>query len=162
ERGLTRLEIEAVKARGVSQLFEQLQETLGRVLPPDLSAEAVRTQEAWEQELAKEAENHTEVLVSTLDPYQSQIEHHFSVEGQRRFRGLMALFLKSVTWVRYAGSSLRDRVPFLPRPAQAKIETPTTWDVHAFTRECSRVAGERVLDKRGTSLVNRLLIEADQ
>jgi 50S ribosome-binding GTPase len=161
ENGLSRLEIEAVKARGVSQLFDHMQQALGHVRPPDLTAEAEKTRAAWEALLENEAGEHTEVLVGTLDPYQSEIEHHFSVEGQHRFHGLMALYLKAVTRVRYAGNALRDRVPFLPKISQG-VETPTSWDVGAFTRECSRVASERVLDRRGTAFVNRLLVEADQ
>jgi energy-coupling factor transporter ATP-binding protein EcfA2 len=161
ERGLTRLEIEAIKAQGVSQSLHQLRAELERVMPPDLAQPAARTESAWERILAEEAANHTEVLVGTLDPHQSEIEHHFSVEGQRRFHGLMAWYLRTVTSVRYAGNSLRDRIPFLPRPAAA-IETPSTWNLATFTRECSRAAGERVLDRRNTALVNRLLVEADQ
>jgi hypothetical protein len=161
EHGLTRLEIDAIKAQGVSQLLHSLRDGLERVMPPDLSLPALRTQSAWERTLAEEAANHTEVLVGTLDPHQAEIEHHFSVEGQRRFHGLMAWYLRTVTSVRYAGNSLRDRIPFLPRPAAA-VETPTTWNLATFTRECSRAAGERVLDRRNNALVNRLLVEADQ
>jgi hypothetical protein len=83
------------------------------------------------------------------------------VESQRRFRGLMATYFRVVTSVRYAGSTLRDRLPFLPRPAQA-VQTPTSWDLAEFTRACTSAAGERQLDARGRALANRLQVEADR
>src|SRR5262249_36143435 len=92
---------------------------------------------------------------------QREIEHHFTVESQRRFRGLMASYLQLFTRVKYAGNSLRDRIPFLPRPVQ-EVKTPSTWDLSAFTKACSKVAGEQHLDARGKALANRLLVESDQ
>ncbi len=161
ELGLTRLEIEAIKARGVSQLLHHLEDALDRACPPDLTEAAARVREAWDKMLAEEAGDDAEVLVNTLEPYQREIEHHFSMEGQRRFHGLMALYLRLFTRTRYVGSSLRDRVRFLPRPAQA-VETPAAWDLYAFTASCSSAAGERHLDARNRALANRLQVEADQ
>src|SRR5262249_42131912 len=43
EMGLSRLEIEAIKARGVSQLFQHLQQALQSVCPPDLTETAEQT-----------------------------------------------------------------------------------------------------------------------
>jgi energy-coupling factor transporter ATP-binding protein EcfA2 len=159
--GLTRLEVEAIKARGVSQLLDHLQTTLEAARPPDLSDVAARSKAAWERLLDEEAHASADVLLNTLEPYQREIEHHFTVESQRRFRGLMAAYLQLFTRAKYAGNSLRDRIPFLPRPAE-EVKPPTTWDVSAFTRACSGVAGERHLDARGRALANRLLVEADQ
>ncbi len=161
EMGLTRLEIEAIKARGVSQLLHQLQEALGPACPPDLTAMAAQTRTAWEQILSDEAKATVEVLLNTLEPYQHEIEHHFAREGQRRFRGPMAGYLRLFTRAKYFGSTLRDRLPFLPRLAQ-RVETPAAWDLATFTRACSSVAGDRHLDARGRALPNRLLVKADQ
>ncbi|HVK09631.1 MAG TPA: GTPase [Gemmataceae bacterium] len=161
EAGLTRLEIEAVKARGVGQLLGQLDAALKQVKPDDLSAEATRTRQAWELLLLEEAAASGDVLVSTLEPYATEIEHHFRVEGQQKFRGLMAAYLKMTTRIRYAGTSLRDRLPFVPTMAQ-KVETPASWNLAAFAHECTRVAGEKVLNQRAGALVNRLLVEADR
>ncbi len=164
ELGLTRLEIEAVKARGVGQLLNQIGRGLQEVRPPDLTAQAERTRESWERILLEEAQVYGDVLLGTLEPYQTEIEHHFSVEGQQRFRGLMGAYLRMSTRFRYAGSSLRNRIPFMPRfgPSE-KAETPTaTWNLAAFAHECTRLAGEKVLDKRGGAMVNRLLVEADR
>jgi energy-coupling factor transporter ATP-binding protein EcfA2 len=160
EEGLTRLEIEAIKARGVSQLLQQLQSTLASACPPDLTEEAERTAKRWERLLADEAEADADVLLKTLDPYQREIEHHFTVEGQRRFRGIMAAYLNLFTRAKYAGNALRDRIPFLPRAKDA-VTAPTTWDLGTFTRACSDVAANRHLDARGKALADRLLVEAD-
>ena len=159
EAGLTRLEIEAIKARGVQQMLTQMSAALTSASPPDLSEVAARTRIAWEKPLAEEAATTTEVLLGSLEPYQREIEHHFALEGQRRFGGVMASYLALFTKVRYMGSTLRDRVPFMPK---AKGESaPPRWDLSMFTFVCSDVAGNRMLDSRGKALANRLLVEAD-
>jgi hypothetical protein len=160
EMGLTRLEIEAIKAKGVSQLLEHTRKTLGAASPPDLKEAADRTTAAWGNLFEEEAEASAEVLLNTLEPFQREIEHHFTVEGQRRFRGLMAVYLNLFTRARYAGSSLRDRLPLLPRSKGSPVP-PTSWDLATFTRSCSDVAASRHLDARGRALANRLLVEAD-
>jgi hypothetical protein len=160
EMGLTRLEIEAIKARGVSQLLRHVEEAVGGAAPPDLTQEAVRVRAAWERLFDEEAAASGEVLLNTLEPFQREIEHHFTVEGQRRFHGLMAAYLGLFTRARYVGSSLRDRIPFLPR-AKGAAAAPTTWDLGTFTRSCSDLAASRHLDARGRALANRLLVEAD-
>jgi energy-coupling factor transporter ATP-binding protein EcfA2 len=161
EMGLTRLEVEAVKARGVGQLLNQLALGLEQVRPPDLMEEARQTQEAWSRVLAEEAAVFSDVLLSTLDPYQSEIEHHFSVEGQQRFRGFMAAYLRMTSRIRYASGTLRDRFRLVRGATSTPMEAPASWNLAAFAHECTRVAGERVLDKRGTALVHRLEVEAD-
>lgn len=160
EMGLTRLEIEAIKARGVSQLLQQLQQTLEKSVPPDLAEVAERTKAAWEKLLVSESRASADVLLNTLEPYQREIEHHFARESQRRFRGLMATYLHAVTRVKFMGSTLRDHLPLIPRPSQA-VETPAAWSLAAFTSACSNVAGEQHLDARVKAMTNRLLVEAD-
>ena len=162
ELGLTRLEIEAVKARGVGQLLAHVARTTADVKPPELSAEADKIKTVWARTLAEEAGVQADVLVGTLEPYRTEVEHHFSVEGQQRFRGLMAAYLRLTTMVRYAGSRLRDRHPITGRLLGGKLETPVEWNLGAFVQDCARAAGERVLDQRTTALINRLLVEADQ
>jgi energy-coupling factor transporter ATP-binding protein EcfA2 len=160
EMGLTRLEIEAIKARGVSQLLEHMEQALGNVSPPDLTEIAERTRAAWHAPLAEEAAATSDVLVGTLEPYQREIEHHFALEEQRRFHGLMAWYLQLFTRAKYVGSTLRDRFSILPR-SQSNVEKPAAWDLSTFTKACSDVAGNRHLDARGKALANRLLVEAD-
>jgi hypothetical protein len=159
ELGLTRLEIEAVKARGVGQLLVQCAEGLRSACPPDLAEAAEHTREAWQKTLAAEADTFADVLLTTLDPNQQEIEHHFRLEGQRRFRGLMAGYLSLLTRVQYAGSRLRSKVPFVAGSGQ---QPPAAVNLANFTHECIRVAGERSLDQRQRALSNRLLVEADQ
>jgi energy-coupling factor transporter ATP-binding protein EcfA2 len=162
ELGITRLEIEAVKARGVGQLLTHLARLADGTRPPALAAEAEKVRGAWEKVLEEEAAVHTDVMVGTLEPYRTEIEHHFSVEDQQRYRGLMAAYLKLTTMVRYAGSRLRDRHPITGRLLGGKMETPVEWNLGAFVQDCARIAGERVLDQRTAALVSRLLVEADQ
>ena len=105
-----------------------------------------------------------DVLVGTLEPYQTEVEHHFSVEDQSRYRGLMAAYLRLTTRLRYAGSGLRDRIPFSGLKGKllgGRVETPVEWNLGAFVQECARTAGERVLDQRTTALINRLLVEGE-
>src|SRR4029077_6976160 len=64
EMGLTRLEIEAIKARGVTQLLQQLQQTLASVSPPDLTGAAAKTQSAWAGLLAEEASATADILLN--------------------------------------------------------------------------------------------------
>jgi hypothetical protein len=161
EMGLTRLEIEAIKARGVSQLLGQLLQTLEKSVPPDVTEVAERTRAFWEKLLADESRASADVLLNTLEPYQREIEHHFARESQRRFRGLMATYLHAVTRVKFVGSTLRDHLPLLPRSNQT-VDAPATWNLAAFTTACSNVAGEQHLDARVKAMTNRLLVEADK
>jgi len=161
EMGLTRLEVEAIKARGVSQTLHHLQQTLTGACPPDLADTARQTLAAWDGGFEEEARASAGVLLNTLEPYQGEIEHHFTVEGHRRFHGLMAVYLGLFTRARYATTSLRDRIPFLPKSQQAQVTPTASWDLTTFSRACSDMASSRHLDARGRALANRLLIEAD-
>jgi hypothetical protein len=162
EMGLTRLEIEAIKARGVSQLLDQLEGALETAKPPDLREVAARTEKAWDRSLEDEAENMANVLLATIDPHQREIEQHFSLEGHRRFRGMMAGFLHLTTRVRYLGSSIRKQLPRPLRGDLAEAADSTTWDLAAFSRLCSGLASDRHLDARTRALPNHLLVVADQ
>lgn len=161
EMGLTRLEVEAIKARGVSQLLQQLQRALEEVCPPDLSEAATKTQTAWAALLADEARGDSEVLLNTLEPYQQEIEHHFAQERRQQFGGLMGGYLSVVNRLQYATSALRDRLPFLPKGHDQKA-APPTWDLAQFTTTCSTAASDRHLDARNRALANRLLLAADE
>ncbi|MBN9521291.1 50S ribosome-binding GTPase [bacterium] len=162
ELGLTRLEIEAVKAHGVTQLLAQIARAAEGAKPPDLDEAAAKVADAWERVLAEEAAVQAEVLVGALEPYQTEVEHHFSVEGQQRFRGLMAAYLRVTTMFRYAGSRIRDRHPITGRLLGGRVETPVEWNLGSFVQDCAKAAGERVLDQRASALVNKLLVDADQ
>ena len=160
EAGITKLEIDAIKARGVGQMLQQLEQALEGANPPDLTDTAARTRKAWTVPLSEEAAATTGVLLSTLEPYQAEIEHHFTVEGQRRFRGLMAGYLQLFNRAKYLGVNLRDMIPFLPKPRET-VRAPAAWDADRFARACSEIASNRQLDARGKALANRLLVEAD-
>ncbi len=162
ELGLTRLEIEAIKARGVSQLLRAVAASLEQAAPPDLSEAAGHTREAWRRVLREEAASVAEILVNTLEPYQREIEHHFALEGQRRFKGVMAGYLQLFMRFKYMGSSLRDRIPMVGRArVGAASAAPAAWDLSAFTRATTDAAANRSLDGRSQALADRLLVEAD-
>jgi hypothetical protein len=101
------------------------------------------------------------VLLDTLEPFQREVEHHFAAERQRHFRGVMGGYLQLFNKLKYTGSQLRVRIPFLPRVGQAP-EPQTRLDLGEFARTCSAAASERHLDARGKALANRLLLNADQ
>lgn len=159
EMGLNALEIQAIKARGIGQLLEQLEKELDAAAPPDLTNVAQRTRQAWASVLGDEAHATSDVLLNTLEPYHKDIEHHFTVESHRQFKDLMAGYLTVVTKFKYMGATLRDQVPFMPRSKDA-IVRPDKWDLARFTQACSVVAGERHLDARSKALADRLLVEA--
>jgi hypothetical protein len=134
----------------------------GPPAPPELKEVAVRVKAAWARPLAEEATATADVLVNTLQPYQREIEHHFALEGQRRFRGIMLWYLKLVAGARYAGSSLSMRIPFVSSGKKEAEAAPAAWDLSMFTTACADVAGNRELDARSKALVNRLLVAADE
>jgi hypothetical protein len=161
EMGITRMEIEAIKARGVSQLLHQLEKAFRNAAPPDMTEPAERTRQVWVKLLQEEAAADAEVLLNTLEPYQKEIEHHFALQRQGYFRGLMAGYLSLINKLKYAGSTLRDHIPFAAR-SDKKSAAPAAWDLSAFTEACSAAASERHLDARGRALANRLLVHADE
>jgi energy-coupling factor transporter ATP-binding protein EcfA2 len=161
ENGLSRLEIEAIKARGVTALLATLQQTLREAAPPDLTLASNKVRMAWARPLGQEANAIAEVLLNTLEPYQREIEHHFALQGRRRFHGIMSQYLNLVTNAHYLGSSLRSRIPFLGRGSSTAAPTPAAWNLGTFTNACSHEAASRQLDARSKALVNQLLVEAD-
>ncbi len=158
EMGLTRMEVEAIKARGVTQLLKHLAEAMESICPPDLTESAERIRAAWSRLLGDEADGTTTVLLNTLDPFQKEIEHHFASERQKHFTGLMAWYLHAFNKLRYTGSTLRDNIPFA---ARSTVKTPQEWDLARFTEACSAAASEQHLHSRLKALTNRLLVEAD-
>src|SRR4029077_11326880 len=63
ELGLTRLEVEAIKARGVTQMLKHLEQALSEASPPDLTEAAAKTKAAWMRILTEESGSMTEVLL---------------------------------------------------------------------------------------------------
>jgi energy-coupling factor transporter ATP-binding protein EcfA2 len=160
ELGLTRREIEAVKARGVAQLLAQGQAAVERVTPPVLGAEADRVKAAWPPILAAEGEVAAEVLAGSLDPAGSEIEQHFALRGQQRYRGLMAAWLR-LTSLRFGVRNLiRTPLPSLPRIGLG--DRPDSLNFQALADSRTHQACEKILKERSQSLGNRLLVEADQ
>jgi hypothetical protein len=162
EQGLDQLEIEAIRAHGIGRLLHQLERAVQAACPPDLGVAAERTRTVWDGILAEEGRTSAEVLLNTLEPYQREIEHHFALERQGQFRGLMALYLRTANRLKYAGSTLRSRLPKIIRPAASPSAAPPALDLAEFTRVCTAAASDRQLDARSRALANRLLVAADQ
>jgi len=139
-----------------------VEQALTEAAPPDLTEVAAKTKASWVRQLTEEANSMTDVLLDTLDPYQREIEHHFTTEGQRRFRGLMAAYLFVFNRMLYFGSTLKERFSFLPQAKESTGQPPPSWNLSTFTRACSESAAQRHLDARQKALANRLLVEADQ
>jgi energy-coupling factor transporter ATP-binding protein EcfA2 len=78
ESGLTRLEVDAVKARGVGQLLHHAAAALEANRPPELTDATAATSAVWDKILTAEADTVSDVLVGALDPYRHEVEHHFS------------------------------------------------------------------------------------
>ncbi|MBY0523769.1 MAG: 50S ribosome-binding GTPase [Gemmataceae bacterium] len=162
EAGLNRLEIEAIKARGITQLLEQLERSLEDAAPPDLAETAQRTRSIWDRELGAEAGETANILLNTLAPYQNEIEHHFTVESQKRFRGPMGLYLSLFNRVKYMGGTLGDRFSMVPKMGPSTPQPQPGWNLMEFTRACSTVAGERSLDMRCKALADSLLVKGEE
>jgi hypothetical protein len=159
EIGLTRLEVEAIKARGVGQLLKQLEDAMQAICPPDLTEAAERVRTSWDRLLGDEAEADAAVLLITLDPYQKEIEHHFATQRQKHFSNLMGWYLHAFNNLRYTGSTLRDQLPFASRTTT--VQAPQDWNLARFTEACSAAASEQHLHSRLKAMTNRLLVEAD-
>jgi energy-coupling factor transporter ATP-binding protein EcfA2 len=160
EAGLTRMEVEAIKARGVSKLLKQVHDAVESACPPDFAPMADRVRMSWRRLLGDEADAATSVLLNTLDPFQREIEHHFASERQRHFSGVMLWYLNAFGKLRYVGSTLRDQLPLVPK-AGTSVEAPPEWSLARFTEACSAAASDQHLHARMKAMANRLLVEAD-
>jgi len=162
EAGLTRLEIEAIKARGVSQLLTHVDHALSAAMPPDLTAAARKVQEAWQRPFTEEADTSADILLSALEPYQREVEHHFALEGLRRFHGLLITsYLGLVIRLTYAGSSLTEHIPYIGKGLAAASKPAAPAGLSTFTQACTESAAARQLDDRSKAFANRLLVAAD-
>ncbi|MFL5328072.1 MAG: GTPase [Gemmataceae bacterium] len=158
EEGLSRLEIEALKARGVGQLLDDLERTFDAAKPADVSAAAAATRPVWDELLDAESDEFAETLLLSLEPRQRDIEHHFRITGQQRFQHLMAGYLGLLTRLQYAGSKLANPASGL---LGGSSDAPRGWDIPSLTRECLTSAGKRGLSQRIQALDNRLIVAAN-
>jgi hypothetical protein len=160
ELGLTRLEVESIKARGVGQLLHHLRADLEEACPPDLTEVAQKTRATWEVLLHDEALSTAQVLLDTLEPFQREVEHHFAAERQRHFRGIMAAYLAGFNYLKYARSQLRERISIGPRrlvtPAEQTALDPRPGGVYArLQRRGVRTPPRRARQGAGQSASTR-------
>lgn len=162
EQGLTRLEIEAIKTRGVDQLLAQLDETLVRMRPPDIAEAVRRTTTVWQQTIEEEANAITNLILITLDPFHRELERFLAVQVGRLFRGPTGAFIRFCQWLRYLGSSWRR---YWARGSSSFTSPdgriPVAGDLAGLVSACTQAAAERHLNAREGALPNRLLVQAD-
>lgn len=155
--GLTRLEIEALKTRGVAQLLDDLIANLEAAKPPDVSEAAQATAPAWEKLLDGESENLAGMLIHTLEPHQKEIELHFRLTGQQRFQRLMAGYLGLLNKIQFAGRRIRNPVSTL---GEGTADPSRTWDLVGLTRDVMTAAGQRGIEQRIHALGDRFVVAA--
>jgi hypothetical protein len=166
EQGLSRVEIEAIKSRGVGRLLDDLGTTLESTAAPDLTSAAAACEPVWRGTIRKDVDESVSLLLSTLDPHKIDIERHFAERRRHQFTGLMAGYLGFIQWARNLGASgWRPRVPWvpqLPTPATAADKPAVDFNLVALLAQCSRDASDRHLDSRHKALTTRLLLEAER
>jgi energy-coupling factor transporter ATP-binding protein EcfA2 len=107
EWGLTRREIEAIKARGIEQLLEACRQALEQTTPPDLHPLVPRLRQQWERLLDEAAQQQAATLLRIFEAQQASIELYFQSCDQQRFRGFMAAYLRATRWLRSSGAQIR-------------------------------------------------------
>jgi hypothetical protein len=164
EQGLSRLEIEAIKTRGVGRLLTDLDSAIDRVAPPDVTTPANLTVTAWKSLVRHEANDSADLLLTTLDPHQVEIERHFADRRRQQFTGLMAWYLGLVQKIRSIGSGgWKSRIPWMPSlPATTTAKPTADFNLAAFLAQCSHDASDRHLDARHKAFTNRLLLESER
>lgn len=166
EWGLTRREIEAIKARGIEQLLDALTQSLQSLMPADLQPLLPRLRHAWENLLAEQAQQQSASLLRLLDPYQADIEHYFHERDQQRFRGLMAAYLRATVWLRHSGSRLRHPLrsawPLFTASSRREDSNalPPTSLPQLLPWEGIGPRADSPLSSRGQDLAHRLLLAA--
>jgi energy-coupling factor transporter ATP-binding protein EcfA2 len=164
EEGLSRLEIEAIKARGVGQLLDQLAEAVKTVCPPDLSQQVTTIAPSWAALIHQEADESAGLLLTSLDPYQVDIERHFAERRRHLFTGLMAWYLGIVHKVRSlaTGGGWKPKMSWTPSlPTTGAAPKTVDFNLAAFLGKCSQEASERHLQSRTKAFANRLLLAAE-
>ncbi|MEI7687340.1 MAG: GTPase [Planctomycetota bacterium] len=164
EGGISRLEVESIKARGVSQLFDQLETAMTAACPPDLSAKLEYLTPSWGTLIHQEADESAGLLLTSLDPYQHDIERHFADQRRGLFTGLMAYYLGVVHKLRSlaTGGGWKSKIPWMPSlPAAGAAPKPYDFNMASFLGKCSVEASERHLHARHKAFANRLLLDAE-
>ncbi|MCS7022548.1 MAG: GTPase domain-containing protein [Gemmataceae bacterium] len=171
EWGLTRREIEAIKARGIEQLLETLVRLLQELTPADLQPLFPRLQTEWQRLLDDAAAQAASALVRCLQTCQADIEHYLHSREQQRFRGFMAAYFRATRWFRHStarlGQPLRSTLTPLRLSTVAASGTDISDDLPAslpqlFRLDSSVLATSLPAAARFQDLPARLLLAAQQ
>ncbi len=164
EHGLNRLEIQAIKARGLEDLLFHLAETLHDAMPPDIARAAQQTQSAWQQTLRQEAELLTQKFMIKLDQQHREIEKRFTERVHQQFRGFTASFMHILAKLQYLGtksSTLTAGLSSTLGLTAAEQMPNVTTDNQANFKDTSWLSPHHI-QTLVSSLANRLLVQADQ
>jgi hypothetical protein len=156
--GLTRLEIEALKARGIEQLLDDLRVNLEAAQAPDVKPLVAQVEPEWERIVDNEAVALASSLIQTLEPHQREIELHFRLTGQQRFQRLMAGYLGVLNKLQFATKRIRNPVGSFTETAEG--DAAHSWDLVGLTRDVMTTATQRGLEHRMQALSDRLLVAA--
>ncbi len=164
ENGLSRLEVEAIKARGVGQLLGHVLDAAQAVCPPDLSSQVRAVAPSWAALIHQEADESAGLLLGSLDPYHLDIERHFAERRRQLFTGMMSWYLGVVHKVRSlaTGGGWKSKMSWLPSlPTSDTAPKTVDFNLSAFLGKCSQEASERHLHARTKAFANRLLLDAE-
>lgn len=165
EHGLNRLEIQAIKAKGLVQLLHQLALELKSAQPPDIKDAAVKTVSAWQDTLATEVDRLTDRFLIKIDAHHRAIEKRFADRIHQQFRGFTAVFLQLMSKLHYFGtSSSMANLGIKLTPLAASADPTQTQPLSATSllyKEKDWLDPQHV-HTLITSLRDRLLVQADQ
>jgi hypothetical protein len=105
------------------------------------------------------------LLLTSLEPYYAEIEHHFADQRRALFTGVMGWYLGLIHKLRnfVAGGSWRSKIPWAPSLPAMPGQVPRTVDFNlsSFLIRCSQEASDRHLASRHRAFTNRLLLDAE-
>ncbi len=160
--GLNRREIEAIKTRGIEQLLVSLRQVLAEHLPPPWETAWNRLHQEWQRILQHEARQQADILLRGVEPYQADIENHFTQRDQLRYRGFMAAYLRATSWLRSSGGRWRSRLHPVRSWLESGSNEPSGENIGEMLQECVHAAVERSLDPRLNDLIHRLTLAVER
>src|SRR5690606_33686833 len=100
DAGLPERVIPGIKVRGLGSKIASPMGRLQEAMPPDWTAKAGELKRRWEQALQEGLADHAQLLVEAADRNAPALEEHFSRMGRGDFRGIFAMYLNLVDYLR--------------------------------------------------------------
>lgn len=121
EAGLNERAVRDIKIRGIGSKIDSLATVLKEVIPPDWSAKVYELRHDWEAALREGLADYAQLLVEAADKHSLGLEEHFSRMGRGDFRGIFALYLNFVDYLRHLRLSPVSQVKNLPHSGLAVL-----------------------------------------